>query len=165
MIRFLGRTVLDLPGKAGDVLAYVGGVALLLARTVRALPGALLGPRARMGRAGLFEQMMRVGVHSIPVVFIVSIFIGVILALQTGPELRRFGAEAESARITALGVLRELGPLISSLILAGYAGAAIAAELGTMRVGEELDALEAGAIDPLRFLVVPRVTATVLMVT
>lgn len=164
----VGRFLADLPtrvGKSlGDFLAYVGGVALLGVEAVRLIPIALLARRARLGRESLAFQIVRVGVYSIPVVFLVSIFIGVILALTIAPELNRYGAESEAPRIIALGILRELGPLISALILAGYAGAAIAAELGTMVVGEEIDALVAGATDPVRFLVVPRVVATLTMV-
>jgi phospholipid/cholesterol/gamma-HCH transport system permease protein len=155
----VGRGVLGLTG-------YIGGVTLLGLSAAAQAPGALMGRKARLGRSNLAFQAVRVGVRSVPVVFIVSIFIGIILALQTAQELRRYGIEKELApRVAAIGIIRELGPLISSLILAGYAGAAIAAELGTMVVGEEIEALVAGAMDPVRFLVVPRVLATVVMVT
>jgi phospholipid/cholesterol/gamma-HCH transport system permease protein len=150
---------------AGGLVRYVGGVALLGLDTARRLPGALFSPRARMGRASLAYQMIRVGVSSIPVVSVVSIFIGIILQIQMTPQLRQFGAEEETARVVGLALVRELGPLVSSLILAGFSGAAVAAELGTMVVSEEIDALVAGAMNPVRFLVVPRVTATVIMVT
>lgn len=165
MLRLLGRALLGVPGVLNRFLRQLGGAARLARDSVLMAPAAMLGRKGRLGRRSLADQMVRVGVRSVPVVMLVSVFIGVILALQTAPELRRFGAEVEAARICALGILRELGPLIGSLILAGYAGAAIAAELGTMRVGEEIDALEAGAVDPVRFLVVPRVWATVVMVT
>lgn len=150
---------------AGDFVRYIGGVALLGLDTARRAPGALLSPGSRMGRSALAFQMVRVGVKSVPVVSVVSIFIGIVLQIQMTPQLRLFGAEEETARVVSVALLRELGPLISSLILAGFSGAAVAAELGTMVVGEEIDALVAGAMNPVRFLVVPRVVATVIMVT
>jgi len=148
-----------------DLLAYVGGLTLLLLSAATKFPAALIGRRARLGRSALAFQMVRVGVRAVPVVTVVSFSIGIILCLQLQPQLARFGADIETARVVSVGILRELGPLLSALILSGYSGAAVAAELGTMVVGEEIDALSAGAIDPMRFLVVPRVTATLVMVT
>ena len=106
--------------------------------------------------------MNRVGVRSIGIVSLVSGSIGIILALQTSPSLATFGQIDKVANLIAVAVFRELGPLIAAIVLTGFAGASIAAELGTMVVGEEIEALEAMALNPIRFLVVPRVVATTL---
>ena len=106
--------------------------------------------------------MNRVGVRSIGIVSLVSGSIGIILALQTSPSLATFGQIDKVANLIAVAVFRELGPLIAAIVLTGFAGASIAAEIGTMVVGEEIEALEAMALDPIRFLVVPRVVATTL---
>ena len=100
--------------------------------------------------------------RGIGIVSLVSGSIGIILALQTSPSLATFGQIDKVANLIAVAVFRELGPLIAAIVLTGFAGASIAAELGTMVVGEEIEALEAMALNPIRFLVVPRVVATTL---
>lgn len=133
-------------------LTYLGGdVAGWLWRSVRG--------QVRFGRTATITQMVRVGVRSIGIVMLVSSCIGVILALQMAPPLRDFGQVDKTANIIGIAVFRELGPLIAAIVLTGFAGAAIAAEIGTMVVGEEIEALEAAALNPVRFLVVPRVLA------
>src|SRR5262249_54716345 len=131
----------------------------VLARTGRALIGT--GQPIRVHH--LVEQAVRVGVKSIPIVMLVQIFIGLILALNMAPTLESYGQLERTADIVAVAVLRELGPLITAVLLSGFAGASIAAELGTMVEGEEIKALRAEAIDPIRFLVVPRMFATSVM--
>lgn len=146
------------------LLEGIGGVGLLLLETARLARYALLsGQSRRMGWGNLWAQMDRVGVRSIPIVSLVLGCIGAILALQTAPILRDFGQLPRVADLIAIAVTRELGPLVAAVVLTGFAGAAIAAELGTMVVGEEVEALEAHAINPVRFLVVPRVVATTVM--
>src|SRR3989440_6745608 len=107
--------------------------------------------------------MVRVGVRSIPIVMLVLFCIGSILALQMAPVLKEYGAVEQTANIISIAVFRELGPLVSAIVLTGFAGASIAAEIGTMVVSEEVEALEAQAISPVRFLVLPRVLATMVM--
>jgi phospholipid/cholesterol/gamma-HCH transport system permease protein len=107
--------------------------------------------------------MVRVGVRSVPIVTLVLTCIGAILALQMAPILRDYGALQQVADIISVAVFRELGPLVAAIVLTGFAGASIAAEMGTMVVSEEIEALEAQAISPVRFLVVPRVLATTVM--
>jgi phospholipid/cholesterol/gamma-HCH transport system permease protein len=107
----------------------------------------------------LFTQMVRVGVDSVPVVFLTALFTGAVLALQTHTTLARFGAERWVGSLVALSMLRELSAVLSGLIVAGRAGSAMAAELGTMRVTEQIDALEVMATDPIHYLMVPRVWA------
>jgi len=102
-------------------------------------------------------------VKSIPIVSLVVFCIGAILSLQMAPILKDYGATAQVADIISIAMFRELGPLVSAIVLTGFAGASIAAEIGTMVVSEEIEALEASAIHPIRFLVVPRVVATTVM--
>ena len=111
----------------------------------------------------IIAQMVRVGVRSIPIVCIVQIFIGIILALQMAPTLQQFGQLDKVATIIGIAVFRELGPLITAIVLSGFAGASIAAEIGAMVEAEEIKAMRAHALNPIRFLVVPRVLATIVM--
>ena len=141
-------------------LEYIGG---LWALTLEAWAWVLrsLLRRVRFGKSALYQQLVRVGVRSVGIIVLVSVCIGIILVLQMAPPLEEYGARQQVANINAIAVLRELGPLISAIVLTGFAGAAIAAELGTMVVGEEIEALESMALNPVRFLVLPRVIATV----
>ena len=107
--------------------------------------------------------MVRIGVDSLPVVLLTALFTGMVMALQTFSTLKRFNAEGFVGSLVALSMVRELAPVISSLLIAGRCGSAMGAELGTMRVTEQIDALEVLATDPVHYLVVPRVWATVLM--
>jgi phospholipid/cholesterol/gamma-HCH transport system permease protein len=107
--------------------------------------------------------MVRVGVRSIPIVCLVVFCIGAILAFQMAPILRSYGALPQIADIIGVAMFRELGPLVAAIVLTGFAGASIAAELGSMVISEEIEALDAMAISPIRFLVVPRLLATTLM--
>ena len=138
----------------------VGAVTLLGALVFQWLHRSLLLRQVRFGFPAAVAQMVRVGVRSISIVMLVSGCIGIILALQTSPSLRDFGQTDKVANLIAVAVFRELGPLVAAIVLTGFAGASIAAEIGTMVVGEEIEALESMALDPVRFLVVPRVVAT-----
>jgi phospholipid/cholesterol/gamma-HCH transport system permease protein len=120
-------------------------------------------PRPPYDLRELVRQMARVGVDSIPVVVLTSLFTGMVMALQTFSTLKRVNAEGFVGTLVALSMVRELAPVISSLLIAGRCGSAMGAELGTMRVTEQIDALEVLATDPVHYLVVPRVWATVLM--
>src|SRR3954462_4574272 len=147
-----------------ELLAFIGGLGYLLLDTGAAARRALVSGRGRrMGWKNLWAQMVRVGVKSVPIVMLVLFCIGAILALQMEPTLRTYGATDKIADIISVAVFRELGPLVSAIVLTGFAGASIAAEIGTMVVSEEVEALEAQAINPIRFLVVPRVIATTVM--
>jgi phospholipid/cholesterol/gamma-HCH transport system permease protein len=147
-----------------DTLEFFGGVGLLIWDALRLSRIALFTARGRrLGWSNLWAQMVRVGVKSIPIVSLVLFCIGAILSLQMAPILDRFGLLTTVPDIISIAVFRELGPLVSAIVLTGFAGASIAAEMGTMVVSEEIEALRAEAIDPRRFLVVPRVLATILM--
>jgi len=149
-------------GATLELVAYLGGLAILTAQTCGWIWRSFVTRKVRFGRFAFYSQMVRLGVKSVGVVGLVSGSIGMILALQMAPPLEEFGQEARVATIIAIGVVRELGPLISAIVLTGFAGASIAAELGTMVVGEEVEALRAHALNPVRFLVVPRMLATAL---
>jgi phospholipid/cholesterol/gamma-HCH transport system permease protein len=120
-------------------------------------------PRPPYDLRELLRQMVRVGVDSVPVVLLTALFTGMVLALQTFSTLKRFNAEAFVGSLVALSMVRELSPVIASLLIAGRCGSAMGAEIGTMRVTEQIDALEVLATDPVHYLMVPRVWATVLM--
>jgi len=109
------------------------------------------------------QQMEEVGVRSLPVVLITAVFTGAVLALQTYSGFKRFGAEGLVGTVVALSMTRELGPVLASIMVAGRVGSAMAAELGTMRVTEQIDALITLATDPVRYLVVPRFVAGMIM--
>ena len=143
-----------------DSLELIGSWANLLGEIVVWVVRALILRRVRFRAHEHAVQTVRVGTKSIGIVLLVSGCIGVILALQTAPSLEEFGQADKVANLVAVAVFRELGPLMAAIVLAGFAGASIAAELGTMKVGEEIEAIEAMALNPIRFLVVPRVIAT-----
>jgi len=104
----------------------------------------------------ILEQSKRMGLDSLPLVFLVSLFTGMILALQTAYMMKRLGSEIYIANIIFVSLVRELGPVLISLIIAGRMGAAITAEIGTMKITEQIDALKSLAVNPIKFLVVPR---------
>jgi len=110
-----------------------------------------------------FRQMVRVGVNSIPVVFLTAMFTGMVLGLQTFIGFQRVHAENFVGSVVALAMLRELSPVLVGLMVTGRVGSSMAAEIGTMRVTEQLDALKALATDPVQYLFVPRVIAGIVM--
>jgi len=145
-----------------DGLAYLGSLATLAGRAAYfTFIGPFQGKPLRLRRA--IGQAMETGVRALPILSLITFFIGLILALQAAYELRRFGAMSYVASAVALSMTRELGPLITAVIVIGRSGSAFAAELGTMKVTEEIDALETMAINPVSFLVAPKFMAMVLM--
>jgi len=144
------------------IFEFLGGVFGLLFDVLIWLKRSIFNKDVRFGRAATVGQIVRIGVRSIGIVCLVCGCIGLILAIQMAPPLATFGQTDKIANIVGVAILRELGPLISAIVLTGFAGAAIAAELGTMVVGEEIEALEAQALNPIRFLALPRVLATTL---
>jgi phospholipid/cholesterol/gamma-HCH transport system permease protein len=111
----------------------------------------------------LLKQMEQIGVNSVPVVLTTAISTGMVLALQSYTGFKRFGAESLIGAVVSLSMTRELGPVLTGLMVAGRAGAAMAAELGTMKVTEQIDALETLATNPMKYLVVPRFVASTVM--
>jgi phospholipid/cholesterol/gamma-HCH transport system permease protein len=144
-------------------LAYVGGLARLTGGAARAVfIEPFRGGKVRLGRA--VHQAMSVGVAALPIVSLISFFVGLILALQGAYELRRLGALQLVANAVAVSMTRELGPLMTAIVVIGRSGSAFAAEIGTMKVNEEIDALETMALEPVPFLVAPKFLAMMLMV-
>jgi len=144
------------------IFEFLGGVFGLLFDVLIWLKRSIFNKDVRFGRAATVGQIVRIGVRSIGIVCLGCGCIVLILAIQMDPPLATFGQTDKIANIVGVAILRELGPLISAIVLTGFAGAAIAAELGTMVVGEEIEALEAQALNPIRFLALPRVLATTL---
>jgi phospholipid/cholesterol/gamma-HCH transport system permease protein len=109
------------------------------------------------------EQMLRLGARSLPIVSITAFFTGLVLAYQTAYQMRKYGAEVYVASLVALSIFRELGPVLTALVVAGRCGAGITAEIGSMRVTEQIDAVETMGVDPMNYLVAPRFVAMVFM--
>lgn len=161
-----GSSVLDAIGnRVLSTLAHIGDLIILMYQAIVWIARGTVDKKVRKGNSAIIYQIVRVGVRSIFIVSLVSGCVGLILALQLAPPLDGFGQRELIANIVGVAVLRELGPLIGAIVLTGFAGASIAAEIGTMVVSEEVEALEAHALNPIRFLVVPRVIATVLSMT
>jgi phospholipid/cholesterol/gamma-HCH transport system permease protein len=163
-MHFITRPITALGNRAIEILEFLGGLGYLLRDAAASLRAALFGKRGRrLGWANLWAQMNRVGVRSVPIVSLVLFCIGSILSLQMAPILDSYGVIEQVADIISIAIFRELGPLVAAIVLTGFAGASIAAEIGSMVVSEEIEALEAQAISPVRFLVFPRVAATSVM--
>lgn len=156
------RAVAALGARIIGLMSIVGGTTLLALSTAAWLARSVVRTDVRLGRQAISAQIIRVGTRSIAIVMVVSACIGLILAMAMYPPLEQFGQQGTIANIVAIAITRELGPMISAIVLTGFAGASIAAELGTMVVGEEIEALEAHALNPVRFLVLPRLVATVI---
>lgn len=133
-----------------------------IGETTAALVHALTHPQTIRWR-DVWRIAERAGADALPIVALISFLLGMILAFQSAVPMKRFGAEIFVADLIGLSMLRELGPLMTAILLAGRSGAAFAAEIGTMRVNQEVDALTTMGLDPVRFLVTPRIIALVLM--
>lgn len=146
-------------GAAGQTVR-VGTVAFLQLLADTAYWGLVAPLRRRFPPPGATSiQAIRIGVDALPIVGLISFLLGLIMAFQAAYQLRQFGANIFVANLVGVSMVRELGPLMSAIVVAGRSGSAIAAELGTMVVGEEIDALRTMGINEIRFLVVPRVFA------
>ncbi len=146
----LGRQTLDLLKKVGEAFSLF----------FQALRWTFTPP---IYFRNIIQQMEAIGVQSIPVVLITSLSTGLVLALQSHTGFKRFHAENLVGTVVALSLTRELGPVLTGLIVAGRAGAAMAAELGTMRVTEQIDALSTLAVNPVKYLIIPRLIAGLIM--
>ncbi len=151
----VGRITLTAWGTAGDALEFLGETALALGRT--------LGGRARFGRAELVKAMEQAGPGALGIVSLISFLVGAVLAFVGAVQLQQFGATAYVANLVAIGITRELGALMTGIVMAGRTGAAFAAVLGTMTLNEEVDALQTMGLRASEFLVLPRVIGTALM--
>jgi phospholipid/cholesterol/gamma-HCH transport system permease protein len=151
----IGRAALTVGRDMATQIAFVG-------ETSSALWSAIRNP-ASVRWKDVWYTCEQVGANALPIVALISFLLGLILAFQSAVPMRQFGAELFVADLVGLAILRELGPLMTAILLAGRSGAAFAAEIGTMKVNEELNALTTMGLDPVRFLVVTRVIAAVLM--
>jgi len=143
--------------RVNRALIYVGGITDLGVQTIRE---AIRGPLESQLVIAQFEQ---IGVRSLSIVAITSLFIGMVLALQTAYSLEEFGVKLFIGKVVSLSLVRELAPVMMSLMVGGRVGAGITAEIGTMKVTEQIDALRALATSPVRKLVVPKVLGTTVM--
>ncbi len=141
-----------------DGVEQTGRVAILFGQT---LQFTLL---ARWKRKNMVEQMMNIGVGSLPVIIITAAFLGMVLALQSYYQLHRLGVEAGIGALVGVSMAREVGPVMTGILLTARVGASMAAELGTMKVTEQIDALQALATNPIQYLVVPRFLACLILV-
>ena len=150
LFQWIGNSTLRFVGEAGRII-------ILFVQTL----GWIFRPPLQ-GRE-ILKQMEEVGVRSFPVVVITSAFTGMVLALQSFIGFKRFGAETMVGTVVALSMTRELGPVLTGLMVSGRVGSAMAAELGTMRVTEQIDALYTLATNPIKYLIVPRFLAAMIM--
>ena len=134
-----------------------GGTFILFAETVFWIFVPPLRFRA------ILEQMVKIGVESLPIVTLTNFFIGVVIAFQSAYQMQRVAAEIYIAALVSVSICREIGPIITGLVVAGRVGASIAAELGSMKVTEQIDALETLAANPVKYLVAPRFIALLVM--
>ena len=151
----IGQTALKARDEARRMTTFVGEVVLAL--------GRLVSGRARVRSADLLLLIQECGAQALPIVTLISFLVGLILAFIAAIQLRQFGAQIYVADLVGLGMAREMGAMMTGIILAGRTGAAFAAQLGTMTVNEEIDALKTFGISPIDFLVLPRMLALVLM--
>lgn len=145
--------------KGRGFLREVGGMFWFIVNTFAETVDNMRRGRAPFKASSFFRHTERAGVGSVPLVAMVSFFLGLTMALLTGYQLARFGTERLVPGLVAIAFTRELGPLLTGIMLAARIGAAFTAELGTMEVSEEVEAIEAMGISPLRFLVAPRMLA------
>jgi phospholipid/cholesterol/gamma-HCH transport system permease protein len=160
--------------RTGNILEQVGGetlkilddfkqVLIFLGELLGALLYAFLHPRTvRWGDVAFY--MKRAGVDGLPIVGLISLLLGLILAFMSSLQLKQFGANIYVASLLAIAIVKELGPIMTAILVAGRSGSAFAAEIGTMQVNEEVDALAVMGFNPVRFLAVPKVLAAIIMV-
>ncbi len=148
-VRLLGRYTLNFPGNFGSYGTFLLNALIILFTT-------------RLKFFRVVEQICFIGVKSSVIVILTGIFSGMVLALQAYYALNKFGGEALLGPTVALSLVRELGPVLSALMVTGRAGSAIASEIGIMRITDQIDALEVMAVNPFRYLIVPNIVAAIL---
>ena len=151
----IGDKTLELSGSAKEVFTFIGEITLAFFRLLRGRPG--------YRRIDLVLNIQEAGVQALPIITLVSLLIGMILAFTAAIQLKLFGAQIYVADVVGIGVVRVIGAVMAGVIMAGRTGAAYAAQIGTMQVNEEVDALETLGLSPIEFLVMPRVLALTLM--
>jgi phospholipid/cholesterol/gamma-HCH transport system permease protein len=150
----IGEVTLVLLSRLRDIVAFTGLVSEAAAKLV-------VRPR-RLRAVATLVQMEQVGLNALPIVGLLSFLIGVVMAYQGADQLRRFGAEIYTVNLLGVSILRELGVLLSAIIIAGRSGSAFTAQIGTMQVNEEIDAMRTLGLDPVEVLVLPRLLGLVI---
>lgn len=151
----VGRETIRIGREARDLVSFLGLTVLVLLRS-------LLRPW-RIRPIPLIAHMEQTGLNALPIVGLISFLVGVVLAYQGADQLARFGAQIFTVNLVAVGVLREMGILLTAIIVAGRSGSAFTAQIGTMKVNEEVDAMRTLGLDPMEVLVMPRVVALILV--
>ena len=146
MFETLGRKILDLAQAAGEMVSLLLETIYYFKEAPRNLPS-------------IFRQMSEIGIGTLPIACLMALFVGMVLALQTGSELALYGTQEIIGAIVGLSMVKELGPVMTSLLVAGRVGSAMAAEIGSMEIYEEIDALKTLEINPVRYLAMPRLIA------
>jgi phospholipid/cholesterol/gamma-HCH transport system permease protein len=151
----LGTGAIGVAGSTVEMLAFLGDMTVTFVR--------LFGMKARYRASDLFLLIQQCGAQALPIVTLISFLVGAILAFVGAVQLRQFGAQLYVANLVGIAMTREMGAMMTAILMAGRTGAAFAAQLGTMRVTQEIDAFATAGFSPLEFLVLPRVVALVLM--
>ncbi|MGQ0664547.1 MAG: ABC transporter permease [Pseudomonadota bacterium] len=154
MTERVGRVTVETAAEARDLLSFFGLICITLVLSV-ARPG-------RLRFVSLVSHLERVGLNAMPIVGLLSFLIGVVLAFQGADQLRQFGAEIYTINLLGVSVLREIGILLTAILVAGRSGSAFTAEIGTMKINEEIDALKTLGLDPMEILVLPRLIAVMI---
>jgi phospholipid/cholesterol/gamma-HCH transport system permease protein len=149
MFEFVGRKLLRLFQGAGEIVVLFLQILFYFKEIPRNLPS-------------IFRQLSEIGIGTLPITALMALFVGMVLALQTGSQLALYGTQDVIGAIVGLSMVKELGPVMTSLLVAGRIGSAIAAELGAMAVYEEIDALKTFQISPVRYLAMPRLVGCLL---
>ena len=155
LLERVGRRTREVAGASGEVIGFIGAATLAL--------GRLLRGRARLRGSDFLQIVQEVGAQALPIVGLVSFLVGMILAFLGAIQLVQFGAQIYVADLVGIGMARDMAAMMVGVILAGRTGAAFAAQLGTMQVNEEIDALVTLGLSPMEFLVLPRMLALILM--
>ena len=150
-----GTAVRHIAADLREVVAFIGEIVAKLPTTI--------WNRKRMRWPEVRRVFELAGANAVPIISLISVLVGLIIAFEAAEQLAKFGAQIYVANMIGLIMVRELGPLLAAIMLAGRSGSAFAAEIGTMKVNEELNALETFGLDPIRFLVVQRITAGILL--
>jgi phospholipid/cholesterol/gamma-HCH transport system permease protein len=151
----VGKQTLEAFKSSGDLIEFLGETSLAFIRLLRG--------KARFRRVDVMEIIQECGANALPIVTLISVLIGLILAFVGAVQLRQFGAQIYVADLVGIAMAREMGAIMTGIIMAGRTGAAFAAQLGTMQVNEEIDALSTLGFSPMDFLVLPRMLALILL--
>jgi phospholipid/cholesterol/gamma-HCH transport system permease protein len=154
-LSLLGGKAIEFYGSASEMVAFIGGATIALAK--------FLVGKATFRRSDLVLLLQECGAQALPIVSLISVLVGLILAFVGAIQLKMFGAQIFVADVVAIGMVRVMGAIMTGIIVAGRTGAAFAAQLGTMEVNEEIDALKTLGISPMEFLVLPRMVALIVM--